>query len=205
MILDSDDYLTNDAVESVLDAWKEYEQDDTVCGLSFLRGSDIDTPFARFDFDVLRSNHIDFRINQEVGGDCCEIIRTDILKEFPFPVYEGEKFVGEQYLWINVALKYDTIYINKIIYICKYLEGGLTKLGRSFRLKNPCGGMATSRLALSTKQICLRRRIRDAILYSCYGFTAGMPAGDIIKSSGAPFLVTLFLPAGRWFSRYWRR
>ena len=198
LILDSDDYLTGDAVDTVLNAWKDYSHDKKICGMSFLRGTSIEEPIARFDKDVVRSNHIDYRINNKINGDCCEIIRTDVLKEFPFPVYEGERFIGENYLWINAALKYDTVYINKIIYICEYLEGGLTKSGRPLRMKNPLGGMTTSKLGMN-KRICLKERVKNAILYSCYAFATKMRIIDIIKSSGHPVLAALFLPVGRWF------
>lgn len=204
LILDSDDYLLPFAVDEVIKTWEKYRGDKQICGMSFLRGKSSTEPLVIFPNEVERSNHIDFRINKKLNGDCCEVIRTDVMKEFPFPEFAGEKFLGENYLWVKVALKYDTVYVNKIIYISEYLEGGLTKSGRAFRMKNPQGGMKSTQVELN-RRICLSRRIKSAILYSCYGFSAKMRIKDIIISSGHPFLVTLFLPAGRWFCYYWQR
>lgn len=197
LILDSDDYLTSDAVASVYEYWEQYKHNKKICGLSFLKAYDANTPVAVFKKDVFLSDHISYRINKHVKGDCCEIIRTEVLKEFPFPEFEGEKFLGENYLWVNSALKYDTVYIKKIIYICEYLEGGLTKSGRQMRMKNPRGGMVSSKVELNHK-ICLSTRIKKAILYSCYGYAAGMKSSEIKKSSGYPLIVGLFIPVG-WF------
>ena len=195
LILDSDDYLTPDAVETIYQYWDQYKNDKKICGLSFLKAYDVNTPVASFKKEILRSNHISYRINKHVKGDCCEIIRTEVLREFPFPEFDGEKFLGENYLWVNSALKYDTVYIKKIIYICEYLEGGLTKSGREMRMKNPRGGMISSKVELNHK-ICLTRRIKKAILYSCYGFAAGMRSREIKKTSGYPLIVGLFIPVG---------
>lgn len=202
LILDSDDYLTSDAVETVLNYWKDYSSDGKICGLSFLKGYDEQTSTAKFGSEIQRSNHVDFRVNKKINGYCCEIIRTDVLKEFPFPEFKGEKFLGENYLWVNAGLKYDTVYINKIIYICEYLEGGLSRQGRALRIKSPHGGMASSKVELN-KRICLSRRIKSAALYSCYGFAAGMSVKDIVKTSGHPLIVSLLLPLGRFLRSYW--
>ena len=204
LILDSDDLLTEDAVETVLSVWQKYKNDDKICGLSFLRGKSAEQGLASFPKDEFRSNHIDFRINKNIKGDCCEVLRSDILKEYPFPVFEGEKFVGENVLWVRIALKYDTIYIKKVIYLCEYLEGGLTKSGRKLRINNPLGGMESSRVELN-KRINLKRRIKSAILYSCYGFKAGKKRREILKTSGHAFLVCLCMPFGRYFYKRWSK
>lgn len=202
LILDSDDYLLPDAVAEVIKYWKKYRDDKTICGLSFLRGKDQSVPLAEFPNEIERSDHISFRINKGIGGDCCEVIRSDVMKEFPFPEFSGERFLGENYLWINIALKYDTIYIRKIIYICEYLEGGLSKSGRPLRMKNPRGGMITSKLGMD-KRICLKERVKNAILYSCYGKKAGMKFYDIVKTSNHPILVSCFYPLGIFFFKKW--
>lgn len=45
--------------------------------------------------------------------------------------------MAESWLWNTMALNYKTVYRNKTIYICEYLEGGLTKSGRALRMKAP--------------------------------------------------------------------
>ena len=50
-------------------------------------------------------NDIDYRVNKNVEGDRCEIVRSDIFKSIPMPTFEGERFMGEGWLWRKIALK----------------------------------------------------------------------------------------------------
>lgn len=204
LILDSDDRLTPDAVETVLREWAPYADDPTLCGLSLQRGYSATEPIGEFPSEVTRSDHIRFRINGGIGGDCCEVIRTDVLREFPFPEFPNERFLGENYLWVNAALKYETMYIRKIVYLGNYLEGGLSQSGRAMRMRNPLGGMVAARVEMHPR-IRLRWRIKKAILYACYGFAAGWRPKKIRQSSGHPFLVGLMMPAGWLLCKKWSK
>ena len=46
LILDSDDYLTNDAVQLISDKWQQYKNDSNICGFSFLKGRNIGEPLT---------------------------------------------------------------------------------------------------------------------------------------------------------------
>lgn len=61
-------------------------------------------------------------------GDKAEVYRTDILKKYPFPEFEGENFLTEDVIWNRIAIDgYRIRWFNHVIYICEYLEDGLTK------------------------------------------------------------------------------
>lgn len=42
-----------------------------------------------------------------VDGDLKEVFLTSVLKEFPFPEIEGEKFCPEALVWFRIARKYN--------------------------------------------------------------------------------------------------
>lgn len=86
---------------------------------------------AYFPKDEYISNYVETRINGNIGGDKAEVFYTSILREFPFQEYPGERFMPEDAVWIVMSQKYDMVHINKGIYICDYLEGGLTRAGKS--------------------------------------------------------------------------
>lgn len=128
LILDSDDYLTDDAIETVEKEWPLYRNCADICGMSYFRGkkdgSHLSVANAQ---DVYIDDDIHYRVNQKIKGDRCEVVRTVLLKKNPFPVYQGERFFPEGWFWNTLAMNYKTVYRNKTIYICEYLEGGLTK------------------------------------------------------------------------------
>lgn len=129
------------------------------------------------------SNTIDFRVNACRNGDCAEVIRTKMFLEYPAPVFDGERFLPEDFLWINSAFKYDTVYISKIIYLCEYREDGLTKTKNLNRFKNPLGGMYTCNLYFNS-QISVYVQLKKAILYDCYALYTGKLIANLKKSKG---------------------
>lgn len=204
LILDSDDLLTPDAVETAAAYIEKYSDSKDIGVISFQRGSNTSTPFVSFPNDETVSDYIEFRINQNRPGDCCEVVRAAVLCEFPFPVYVGERFITESHLWIGSADKYKTVFVPKIIYICEYVEGGLTKSGRSFWRTCPMGGMHSQIVGLN-KRCCLKYRIKRALLLHYYGRLLKMKPKDICKDSGYPFFTSLFTIPGYFLYLYWEK
>lgn len=203
LILDSDDVLTNDAVETVNKYIAKYSCDDTIGILSFQRGYSDREP-VRFEKDEEVSDHISYRINRNLPGDCCEVIRTAVLQEYPFPVFEGEHFMEESHLWIGSADKYKTVYVRKVIYLCKYLEDGLTKAGRQMRRNCPLGGMHCQNVGLNPR-CSFKFRAKKAMLLIYYGKVRGMKMSEIRKQSPCPGFVGLFTVPGLLLYLYWER
>lgn len=182
-IVDSDDWLVDNAIEIIVEKQKKYESYDNVKMLTFLKGKNETTPLCNnFPNSPTVSNHIDFRVNAQRKNDCCEVIQSDVFKEFPFPIFKGEKFLGEGYLWNHAGYKYDTVYINELIYMCDYLDGGLSKEGRRLRISCPYGGMANcNSFFINDSNRCVSKKIiiKEVWLFICYGKFAGLKYREI--------------------------
>ena len=202
-IVDSDDILTMDATEEIEKDWHKYKNKN-LCGISYLRGySDVKVIGDLFPKDYSIDNFISLRFNKHVDGDKAEVWVSKYLKAHSYPVFEGEKFLGESYLWITLAKERDMLFRNKIIYITEYLEGGLSRSGRALRIKCPKGGMFTS-LMMMSREFKLDQRIKGAILYSCYASFAGLPFRKSIKSPYS--MMKLFCyPFGIFLYYRWRK
>lgn len=203
LILDSDDYLTEDAVAVVRKYWADYASNDSIAMITLLRGHSKDDPLctgpiANEPVDILR-----YKRHLIHSTDCCEVIRADVLKKYPFPVFEGERFLSECALWNRVALKYKCVYINEVIYICEYLEGGLTQSGRPLRIRNPRGGMYISNLRMGPNNY-VTQRLKYGLLYCCYGFFAGLTPGQIMRGTEHKPVAALCLIPGWGLYHYWK-
>ncbi len=203
LILDSDDRLTADAVETAYGYIEKYGSNKDIGTISLQKGYKESEPLVHFDKETV-SDHIEYRINSGRDGDCCEIIRTDVLKEYPFPVFEGEKYMSESHLWIGSADKYKTAYIPKVIYLCEYREDGLTKQGRAFWRKSPKGCMHCHIVGLN-KRCSLKFRIKRALLIHYYGRVQGLKNKEICKTSGHSAFLRLFTVPGFLLYKYWER
>lgn len=121
-IVDSDDVLSNDAIQTLLIEINSLTDDfNSVCILrSYTDGSVIGNEFPNG-----MKNYLD-RVYNKVKGDKADIIRKDAVRDFAFPEYSNENFMAESplYLWLGTRGK--TKFINYKGYICEYLSGGLT-------------------------------------------------------------------------------
>lgn len=137
-IVDSDDYLTDDAVEWVKSEYGNICEDSRFAGLSGCRQTPMgeriggELPFERRDCNML-----DLRMKYGVAGDMAEVYRTDVLRKFPFVEIEGEKFCPEALVWNRIAQEYIMHWVNNGIYVCEYLPDGLTAHITRIRMKNP--------------------------------------------------------------------
>ena len=93
---------------------------------------------------------IDLRYRYGVTGDMCEIYKTSVLREFPFPEYPGERFVPEALVWNRIARKYKLKVFGQVVYLRDYLDGGLTSKIVEIRHNSP---KATCRCYLEMMQL----------------------------------------------------
>lgn len=184
-IVDSDDYLPPDAVETILAYHEKYRGTPGLCGYSFLRcHGDGRVNTAYFPSDELIGSYAQVRINGGIGGDKAEVFYTEILKKYPFPVFAGEKFMPEDAVWMQMSGPYQMVHINKNIYYCDYLEGGLTNTGRRMKVHSPRGMALRSRIYLDDPAICIKVKVKMMLLYQIYGRVAGLSAKELRGKTG---------------------
>lgn len=144
-IADSDDLLTDDALETVANSWHDISDDKSFAGIA---GLDIAMDTREVIGSGLPQEHIDcnaidIRYRHHVTGDMKEVFRTEVLREFPFPEFAGERFCPEQLVWFRMARRYRLRYINKPIYIADYQPDGITAGITRARMRNPSASMLT--------------------------------------------------------------
>lgn len=205
LFLDSDDTLTDNAVACTRTAWEQHAADASIGIVTFLKGTDPHSPVctvAEFDtpVDILR-----YPRQRIVRTDCCEVLRSGLLRRYPFPEFPGERFIAECALWNRIARTHKCVYRREIIYLCEYREDGLTKAGRALRIRNPFGGMFICELRIHPNN-SLSQRVKYAMLYCCYGFFAGLsPAAILRRDPGVLWLKALALVPGYGLYLRWRQ
>lgn len=173
-IVDSDDMLTKDAISTVKEIYNKYKDEKDICGFSFLRGKTDGEYLSTSGVpqNGLKESYVECRINRNIGGDMAEIWYTHCLKEYPFPEFQGEKFLGEDIVWVKMAQKYKMRFFNKVIYIAEYLEDGLTYNRRRHNIKSPNGCVVRAETFLNSSAN-FKVKIKSALQYQIYGEFAG--------------------------------
>ncbi len=167
-IVDSDDVLTPDAVETIVTDWQRYGADASLCGLSYYKcymdGQVVGCPYPSAAPE--KDSFVNMRVNRGVWGDNAEVWVTAILRQHPFPEFPGERFMSESVVWHAMSRAgHQMIFIPRGIYLCEYREDGLTKAGRKLRLLCPCGTMEHA-LAYMTKDVKFVQRCKYALYYA---------------------------------------
>jgi hypothetical protein len=205
-IVDSDDYLTGNAVETILKVHNCFKSCNNLCGYAFLRAfPDGKVNGKMFDTDEMIATYIDVRINgDDTKADKAEVFLTKCLKEFPFPEYSGEKFLGEDIVWVRMARKYNMVHINQAIYIGNYMQDGLTNNRRKHNIASPVGCMHRAEEFLES-DIRVKHRIKGGLQYIIYGKFAGYSVIKLVKSTSHKAVVLLCTGPGLLLYQKWKR
>lgn len=128
MCIDSDDYLTDDALSIIYNEWKKIKNRKEIAGMVGLdiykNGDIVGTAFPP-SMNKIKFSH--FKKNK-IKGDKKFIYRTAIIKSYPpYPSFEGERFPAPGYLYRLIDENYDLWIINKPLCIIEYLDDGLSK------------------------------------------------------------------------------
>ena len=161
-IVDSDDYLSDDAVEK-LENWilenKNNEKVGIISGSRFdiVQKKQLATPdflFLNVGFKCFNHKRADFKL----VGDRAEIYKTDILRKHPFLEYENEYFVTEDVCWNSISKSgYYTAFYPDVIYFNEYRDDGLTKTGANEYIgafNNFNGFLESVKIRLQLNGIC---------------------------------------------------
>lgn len=167
-IIDSDDSALPDAVRTIKRKVEEYAEEREVGAIWFRYnnpdGSQLKSNrgnshteavvMTRYEHDAVYSK-----------DDGCIGYFDRAVREYRFPEYEGEKYVGPIVLQMEMAEKYKIAFTVDTVGTAEYQEGGLSKSGRKLRLKNPLGMIHYCGLLQSKKN----RSFRSRLLYTVGG------------------------------------
>lgn len=168
-IVDSDDQLTEDALECIVNWESSLPDKHLFCGVSGNRGHNENTYIGTtFEGDFIDATSLE-RGKFHITGDKAEIFYTDILKRYKFKEIEGEKFMTEATVWNRIAKDgYKIRWFNHTIYICDYLEDGLTNNLDAIFAKNPKGTAYYIKQQIDVFNYNLKGRLANYNLYYNY-------------------------------------
>ncbi len=137
--VDSDDYLTEDAVEKIIRWESQLPKDGKYCAVSGNLGtSPEETPNNLFEGGWYDGTAFD-RYGA-VKGERALAFYTDIHRQYLYPDCPGEKFMTEAVAWNRMANDgYQIRFYNDIIWIYEYKPDGLTQAGDRLFWENPQG------------------------------------------------------------------
>lgn len=196
--IDSDDYVVDDFMEKIVEWLDQIQDEDKIYGVSGLsvtpegiplKGSWPKMPNGAAFVDATDLERAKYNLN----ADMSEAWRTDILRQHPFPVWEGEKFAPEQIVFFDIALEGWKIRWYPVpLAVCEYQQGGLTLGASKLEKENPMGYamMYNQRLKYISG---LANKLRTAMQCNALSFVGKHPS-YILKSNALLFSLIMLLP-----------
>lgn len=136
--MDSDDYLPSNAIKEVIPYLEDIRKNDNILGVTGMRIHKDGTPIGSLIPNTpFETNSLDFRVRYKARGDYAEIVKTNVIRYYPFPIFKGEKFCTEALVFNRMAQVYKSRYINCPLRVTEYLSGGLTDSYVSIMQQSP--------------------------------------------------------------------
>ncbi|MDQ7782630.1 MAG: glycosyltransferase family 2 protein [Desulfomonilaceae bacterium] len=120
IILDADDECIPEALERLNHYWDSIPEDtkEHYAGIGVLcRDQNGDLVGSKFPLDVMDTDFLDLWHSHKVRGEKWLAIRTEVMREFPFPEMPDFRSIPESVILFRMARKYQIRWVNEILRI----------------------------------------------------------------------------------------
>lgn len=175
MCIDSDDWLTDDAIEKILKKW-DLEGDPQLAGIEALDCYQDGKIIGDLLPDQKTINLIDLYVGRYRirNGDRKPIVRSELYQAVaPMPTLNGEKNFNPHYMHLQISLKYDFLVMNEPVCVVEYQADGMSRnIFKQYR-NSPNSFAQLRRLCMQFKNAPLSFKVRNAIHYVSSCLIAG--------------------------------
>lgn len=201
--IDSDDYMPDDAVETIVDFWRKNGSDKyagiTALDFNAVDGKNIGGYYPENQKTI---NLIDVMVGKypKVWGDKKHVVRSELYKQVaPMKSFEGEKNFNPHCMHLEISRNYDFLILNKNLCFVEYQETGMTNNMLWQYYNSPNSFAEIRRLYLSFDGAPLKFRIKHCIHYDSSCILAHRKG--FIRKCPHPVTAAFCLPFGFALSR----
>ena len=192
--IDSDDYMTDDAVEKIVEFWKS-NRNRGLAGFvaldAYENGEIIGT---KLPSDVSETTYFDIYNTLSVKGDKKFIYRSDLTKLYPYPIFEGEKYVSLAYKYAKLDDDYKLGIMNEVVCIVEYMEDGSSlNMFKQYR-RNPRGFAFIRIENMKNPRISSKNKFKECIHYVSSGILS--KDKQFLKKTPNKVMTVLAIPFG---------
>lgn len=194
--LDSDDILTRDAVEIVLDAWNANRSREIV-GVVGLK-EDLNSGefvYQKYDHEKLKFCSLQKAFAENLFlGEAMFVFKTEYARQFLYPVIPHEKFFTEGYMYYQMDRP--MLWLHKELELVEYQQNGLSRNVVSNFYNCPVSYFLYNKVRLKyDRKLYLTGK--HCAYYIGFGLLGGQKR--IIRDSPRPLLTVALCPLGLFF------
>ncbi|RST72546.1 glycosyltransferase family 2 protein [Siminovitchia acidinfaciens] len=163
--IDSDDCMPDDAVEKINAFWRKFGSEEVsgIIGLdSYTNQQIIGT---KLPVHLKSSTLFDLYHKYGVMGDKKLVYRTTLTKQYRYPIFANEKYVGLAYKYYMLDKQYKMLLLNEVLCCVEYLPDGSSLNMLNQYVKNPKGFAFYRKELMKLPFASLTFKFRQAIHY----------------------------------------
>lgn len=170
VLIDSDDIALPTMIEDLCKEWSYTRlADSKLAMIVFERVNELNQPLKKIPNNGLEGNYNEIRYGQGLVGDYAESFKTEILKSYKFPKFGDERFLSEEYLWMEIGKVYNARFVDKGLYRTVYPVNGLTNNSKKNMWMNPQGIYNTQKKKVSL-QMPVKLKIKSIGVFLIVGW-----------------------------------
>ena len=195
MCIDSDDYLTENAIDIILKYWDQNKSDKYagILGLDIYKNGKI-VSNKTFPANLMSGKYYELKGKYGLVGDIKFVYRTEVIKKYPkYPEFEGEKFTPLGYKYLLIDHDYEMLFLNEPLCVVEYMADGSTKNIRKQYFNNPRGFLHERKIRMKYSY-SFKERFTNAVHFVSTSII--LRNKNFIKDSSNKFLTILAIPFG---------
>lgn len=193
--LDSDDYFFPKAIEIYEKLYTEIKDKQEICGLFSVRSNPDGSPMMGMDIPegLIAETQFNLRYKYKVEPEYVQVYKTAVVRQYKYPLFEGEKYVPLSYTQDQIDQKYKFLIFHEPSMVCEYQADGITKNQKKLVKKNPKGYTEFKRQQIEIASN-FAFKLKACITYDTGCILSNNKKG-VFKSPNS-FLTTLCFPLG---------
>lgn len=193
--IDSDDYLTDNAIELIINFWEvnKSNQYAGILGLDIYKNGNL-VSNKKFP-DLVKSGKYS-QLNGKYGlvGDIKFVYRTEIIKKYPkYPEFEKERFTPLGYKYLLIDQDFDLLFLNEPLCVVEYMDDGSTRNILKQYFNNPRGFLHERKIRMKYS-FTFKEKFTNAVHYVSTSII--LRKKNFISDSTNKFLTILAIPFG---------
>ncbi len=191
MCVDSDDYLCSvQVVGDIISFWDNHNKkySDDICGIIAFK--EIEQKRMAFP-EGMNIAHLSELGDKGFKGESALVFRRDVLEQYPFPFFIGEKFVTDVYIYDQIDQKYMFMLFPYYVQHCEYHDDGYSHNYMKLLFDNPQGFRAYHNQCVSFRK---KGYLKNVICYVALSLRIG--DWGMLRHAANKTLTILLFPLG---------
>lgn len=196
--IDSDDYLTDNAIDIILKKWEQCDKNNTAGIVALDIYKDGKVVGTKLPENIKHAKLYDLYNRYKVKGDKKLIYRSDLTKKFKYKITKDERIFPPSYKYYQIDQLYELNILNEPVCVIEYLQDGLSHNVKRSYMNNPHCNMEYSKVILSLPNATKINKLKQAIHYVANANITGQKS-KILDGKGKIYTIMCY-PLGILYS-----